>query len=862
MTSAKSELIRELSRRFPLLKHVRGRFGETSRQEEIPLFFALLLAAATSDQRGMCCLVLDKTRGTAAIAAILLAFMRLQSNYPDLVRDYATNALRKGSRVRVKPSNFVYEYAGIWHQYPYLFKLRVLDDDAYRSFPLHEILRLEPTDRVLPKGKLKSALGEFEKSLLDQLLGLTTCGNNSIITNTVLAYMTQAQLAGALKSISLVPTHLDRPDFASLDTYFPWGSIGPGGDLRSKDTYQVIGEPLIATTRVPEDLARAAKNAPAESKIVVVDGARSVVRDIQAFEEAERQRVVVLASPLETAELSVLEGRGCPIWHMPPDAILLGEQNPSERQRTSLVGATVNAADLRRQMRITVVPCIDEALQAVADSLEHAAGLLDSDQDAHEARKILRRLYSVLVECSESFLGVCEETRQTLQAANELVAATGRWLDPKVASAFREAATGLATAIASDTCGDEKADALLEIMSADRHEEWAMAARSGRTANCLREGLVDWESDLPVLPIGAIQRRRCYAGIVLPAWPNRRNFQRLCDKAVTADLRVLAYPFEEKWLSIYGVRDRTLTKSRVMQPDNLSALLDITPSSLQVVARQRPIRFPAEVSGSSSVYSITDVATSTPPKPPPVAGEGEDSRPARLVQFFGGCHALLTDWAELHKLIPAVDGPSGHSTKLLTVSVDDLSQDDAVLFRASGDKEFIRIIAEDELGVEKYGRIRADAERWRQTLRTLGTDPICVRRRLAAFGLSRTIQTISAWLDNPHRIGPQDHSDLVTIAKAAGDHDLRANIPKVRAAISRIRGLHITAGKKLTEILLEELSGQPYDLDDEPLWLDLQYATAWVVRVYEVDSVRQEYPSSSVNQLIWPLETDAPGEFS
>ena len=129
--------------------------------------------------------------------------------------------------MRVKPSNFVYEYAGIWHRHPHLFKLRVLDDNAYRSFPLHEIVRLEPTDRFLPKGKLASDLGEFEKSLLDELLGLTTCGNNSIVTNTVLAYMTQAQLARALKSISLAPAHLDGSDFASLDTYFPWGSIGP-----------------------------------------------------------------------------------------------------------------------------------------------------------------------------------------------------------------------------------------------------------------------------------------------------------------------------------------------------------------------------------------------------------------------------------------------------------------------------------------------------------------------------------------------------------------------------------------------------------------------------------------------------------
>ena len=603
-------------------------------------------------------------------------------------------------------------------------------------------------------------------------------------------------------------------------------------------------------------------NADSDTKIVVADGARGVVRDIMAFDDvAERQRLVVFASPGETAELRVLRDRGCPIWHMPPDAVLLGEQTPSKRQRTSLVGATVNAADLRRQMQVTVVRCADDALQAVADSLERAAALLDPDDDAREARNILRRLYLVLVECSESFLGVGEETRQVLQTANQLVAVAGRWLEPRVASALREAATGLATAVTSETCGEEKANALVDLVSAEDHEEWAMAVRSGRTANCLRKQLVDWGSEFPVLPIGAIPRSRRYTGIVLPAWPNRHNFQRLCDKAVTADLRVLAYPFEEKWLSLHGARHRMLTESQAIQRDTLTTLLDITSPSVGVLARQRPIRFPASVPRDPSVLPITDDTPSPPQEPPPVARLGEDSRRARLVQFSGGCHALLTDWAELHKLVPASDGMTEH-TKLQTVSVDDLSQDDAVLFRASGDQEFIRLVAEDELGVGEYGRIRAVAERWRDTLRAIGNDPVHVQRRLASFGLTRTVQTVAGWLDNPHRIGPQDDSDLATIATAADDLDLRAKIPEVRAAISRIRGLHITAGKKLTEILLDELSQQPFDVDDEPLWLDLQYAGAWVVRVHEVHSVRREYPSSLVNQLNWPVETGSRGEYS
>ena len=38
-----------------------------------------------------------------------------------------------------------------------------------------------------------------------------------------------------------------------------------------------------------------------------------------------------------------------------------------------------------------------------------------------------------------------------------------------------------------------------------------------------------------------------------------------------------------------------------------------------------------------------------------------------------------------------------------------------MLFRASGDKEFIRLIAEESLGAEDYRRIRDLAERWKSS---------------------------------------------------------------------------------------------------------------------------------------------------
>ena len=164
------ELIGELRRRFPLFKRLIGRFGKDTQKERIPWFFALLLSAATKRDPGACCFVLDKTRGTTAVAAVLLALVRLQDDFPELVKNYARTALRKGQRVKVKPNDFVYEYDGLWEEFPHLFRLKVLDEETKRSFPITEVLRLEPTDRVRPKGRGKSDLGTFERSRLDELL--------------------------------------------------------------------------------------------------------------------------------------------------------------------------------------------------------------------------------------------------------------------------------------------------------------------------------------------------------------------------------------------------------------------------------------------------------------------------------------------------------------------------------------------------------------------------------------------------------------------------------------------------------------------------------------------------------------------
>ena len=79
-------------------------------------------------------------------------------------------------------------------------------------------------------------------------------------------------------------------EFARLSRFLPWGFIGRDGSLNPSDSFQVVGEPLIAATSVPEDLALASSSADAGTKTVLVDGARRLARDLQAFDDIVDQQ--------------------------------------------------------------------------------------------------------------------------------------------------------------------------------------------------------------------------------------------------------------------------------------------------------------------------------------------------------------------------------------------------------------------------------------------------------------------------------------------------------------------------------------------------------------------------------------------
>ena len=848
------DLVTEFKRRFPLLDKIAGLFSKDTPEERVPWFFGFFLAAAEQSGPQACCFVLDKKPGTTAIACVLAALIRFKKDFPELAKRYTRTRFSVGDRVKVKPDNLVYEYDGFWEDFDRL-KLKVLDEQAWRGFPVEEILRLEPTLHFKPKGKGGPSFSTSEQSPLDRLLSLHSFGNKSLIKNTALILMEQTAFERFVDSTVLAPSQTPAEKFHKLSSFLPWGSIGQDGILKSKDSYQVEGEPLIAVTSAPEYLASACSNADTATKMVFVDGAKRIAGNLQAFDDiAERQRMVILASPDEREYIDQLGNRNCAIWKMSPEEILIGESSVDARARRSLVGATVKAADIRRRGKISAVDCEDALLQRVAMSLGRVMEMIKDEEESSEAERVAGNLRGILLDFSECCFGIGDGTMSNLADAKSYFTENKKYLEEEIKTGIQEALDGLEQAI-ENGYGRNKAGILHDMLS-KRDGKWIVAARLTRTAECLREKL-DPSNGFEVRRLAEIDPESEYDGVIVPAWPNRWNFAKLVSMALAPDIRVLTYPFEKELVLHHKKYEEQRSRSNRMDVEKRSSILGIKPSyfpgaSGEETGEDETPRREMEIE-VSSFFNFENRIRRRPRSQSIEIAEHKDARKAQAVYFFGECYALLTEWIQLPVLNEFVYKSGEEKPKLLQKNPSELSPGDFVLFRAGGDKEFIRLVAEEILGEEQYRKTRETAELWKRALRVLGDGPEAVRAELAKHGLNRSLATIGFWLRNPDLIAPQKHSDLEVIADAAGDTQLISKKDEVKQAIDTVRQAHRSAGRELTRLILSGLeSGQLKELlDEQPVLQDFGYGEAWIVQVEFIESTLEMHPVGKVNRLLW-----------
>ena len=840
-------------------------------------FLSLLLAAADEGESGACCFLLPCSTGIAMCSAILGALSRLQAEFPRLLENHARQGFQRGQRVRVLPSGHVYEFQGLFDD-PRLepsFRLKVVDnrtrtwrhnpilEPTYRSFPIAEILRLQPTTRSMPLGRENTALGPWEESPLDRLLGIRSGFNTALFRNHVLLLTSRSE-AELFASI----TRIARPgrEAARVADVVTWGRILEDGALASDDRFLQDGEPLIATTHAIECLAEACDRAEPNSKLVILDGVTAVTRNLQAYDRiVAGQRVVIVADHDDEEQLGALADRGCDIWSASTAEILIGTNNCRTRGSGEIFEGVRRAASNAEHLRITTIPVNDDRLDGAAAALIRAERELSGEQD-ESLRRLLGMAFGILLDCAAWYSPPSPDTAlhfdSRLLSLEREIQLHDRWLSPGASSALREAVMLLRLVRTDENAGWLRLESLVialdELHTSGR--SMTIVTRSASAADALRAALPAYLAGIPIHPASLLPLDIDVDTLVVAAWLRSEGMLRLISRYPAPDIRLVACAFESRWLrQAVGRRDARRRRWR-LDDDRKAAILGTLGWT---VARDRSRDSNPEPDGAAPPSPGVDGAESDhqldrlerlarPRRKGTVltSAPEQERRPARYVGFVGRTYAYLSSGHSLPVVTDVIRGASSAGGRVPMRTVDHLRAGDYVLFRDQGDHDVIGLFAEVALGRERYRERRTLAELWKSALRSIGNTHLEVIQRLRNAGVLKHPATIRGWLLDPDKIGPGSRADLDIIARVSGDTALLNRIDDVWEAIGEVRGAHIAAGSKLSDFLLQELPRNVHGVSEEETRVDLTLGRVWVVQVEEIGEV-EERSYTEVNRLLW-----------
>lgn len=874
MTGISHQLAFASSAQYPLLRRITiaaaGQEAETP-----PGFIGLLLSVIEADTSQPLCVMLPSRGHLPRLAAVLLGLSRFQRSYDRHLHRIAEQELVPGSNVRVRPKGSVYQYLGVWNEYPNFFRLRTLPkarrETADRTLPLREVLRLEPTTATSPRGSGES-FDDIPPVPLDRLLNVTTFGNHALLSNEVLLvdgvdgfrrFADQTILeAKAGSHDACVATPVNR--------IVPMGQIRVEG--RRVGFVKLDGEafdpgaPLIGLTHSMEHLAEYCASGSSSSSLVIVNGATRVA-NMQSFDDvAALHRVVVICDHQEDEAVKDLLNRGCRLWTF--SAKNMSDGAPFRRQArggvfSDMLHRAINAAGLTFESRVCTCPPLEEAAC-------HLAAVNPDQITDHQSAFALavRSSWGLINRLS----GMCtppsaDDREMLIRRITEVEAAIGRasmWIPreahgvlvmtcAKLREACEPAADlGLAKVGVIDGLLREL-DVGTTLVVCHPDQVYALTRRVSATA----------EAPVTVCGHHSFPAETLFDRIIFTSWLGSENSLKVAKSYSSSRLILVGYAFEIGWLRQFTRRLRRAPQAAELSGEDKQRVFQHLDGLKPDWAADERVGLPIPpVDGPwPTADSIESLVMRIRKGQPPAAAQGADTIVARYVSFAGNSYAYLTANRRVPVATSLVRGGALRTQPIPERKADQLRRGDFVIFQEHGDTQLLRGIADSLLGPQARD-IRELASRWRVPLRNSGLSPGEFQLRAEELNESRHILTIRNWFSDEEQIGPGSRDDLALISLVTDSPALDAEADAIWKAIITLRGAHVSAGARLHDVLLHKLPSVVGDVEDGGTRVELDdVGSAWIVRVDAIADELDLRHRSEVNRLLWDDAGSGRGQY-
>jgi hypothetical protein len=842
------------------------------RNIEIPHIAGVIVSTLlASEGTNPICILLPSTEGIPQFAAIVAALECLASDFPAARDEFVDRYLKPGTRVRALPDGNVYivgqrrsEY-GIDGVFMYYTEKETLESNGCHLVPVDQLLRYEPTTRKLPISRSSTRLSSPKPSAVDGLAGTRAFGNTTLYKTRVILIGSRTEFERTLESISLQRrTSGNRDSGTPLTESFAWGTFDDEGHPIVLHPSGSTGSPLVAVARDLVDLEAPALGAASHSgsQLIITDRFDLVTRSLDlANRIGERQRLLLLADARRRSEIEPLYRQGWRIWEPTPWE-LLPAKPAAKPIKTGLVGLDQiqRSAFAEQKPTIGYVERASVELSTAYNGLSELGRLLTGEAASYDERMqdTLERISRIFFQ-SANWLSIPNDERLAeytaeVERIRNNQGYIARYLGSQAALALDGFIAGIESFVSScrDSSATPKGQAILDLVKGtfgqllvtgsrqSLEEASAFLAKSGLDAHCSLATEPAEEDDFAAAIAFSMLRRDMFDRFIDP-WPAER-------------IAFVGYGFE---VDIYKKRLRWRERQRARLEIDEASRTSLTsmPSARFAANGHHPIVVPLESPSEddlSAFDAVTGVGRWNWQKriSIPHASPGETSQPATIVRFVGRSWMAMT---EDHRLV-CLAAPTRDRAKSAVQDVDlsDLRPGARIIVREGGEKDVIKGLAEQICGKEKYDRLRQNASLWREALKTRAADPWLVADQLKRVGVRRHIATVRSWLTNSSLIGPRSDEDVLAIAEAFPlPRKTRADWKDCCDAISELRGLHLSAGMRLTDLLAARCGRLLFEPAESEIAVDLELGLVWVLEVAEIEALPRECPGSILNRLQW-----------
>lgn len=817
----------------------------------------MLMKVADDADVGGVCLILPISEGVDQLVAISMALAHMRADCETIERYHEQRTFVMGQRVKTLPDGFIYEVGGkaseraggydvegYWLQ---RLDRRKGQDGGRFLIRKSDLQRFEATNRRRPIGREKQTWSPLAPTPLDHLADTKTFGNLSLQRNRVIILGPKSEIEGSLRSFKIWrPELLKAQAWPDLSDWVAWGGLDEDGRAYVESVGNAVGEPLVAATRDFQAAREAGRNAEPGNLLFVTHSVDACLRNIETVSRlAERHRFVLLATGRDREKIAPFQKERWLLWELNPAEILdtnMGRNPELKALRTNIVAAIAEqslSTSLHNAYDLNLAAC-KSALAALGENVSAAA--VDEALDD--------RVENIIADLWEKFLLFCSWLRFPTQADLEVQSAhlaqlkfTNSMLKPVMPRDGWEPARltlqGLWSFLEGGAPGGytPKGLALFDVVATEKPKR--LIVGSAKDVTLLR----DWAADL--IPGAKIEVAG--AGKIVPAQTvaalslmSRRSFEKLVDPMPASRLCFVGYDFE---CEIYRSRLNWRTKrKKMLRPDR--EFQERVIGSVDLAELEEPTAHRDLHEASTNLDRFEQ--SRRPPKLnlPISLGPSEHSREGRLCVFEGCSWAVFTSGHGL-SVVSELDGKTvGKKT------VDDLLVGDRLIIREAGQKDVIRLLAENKIGAPEYEQLWQKSRRWRQALLSISNNPADLWQKLSWGGLHRDRLTIRGWLLDESTIGPRNRDDLTIIAELADDDPDALTWTECWDAINKLRTLHMQAGMRLGQLLEDECEGLLAEPIDKETAIELSLGLVWLVQVREIHQMA-DWPSNMVNHLTW-----------